>query len=299
MKFIYNKIETLQNKNIKKFSFLLLFSFFILVSCQDQAPTEYVPNYVIQALLIVNYPIQNINVLLTQSLRDSFIVENQYVRDANIQITGDNRVMTLSLDPKTNNSYFYSDTTYKVKPNTQYKIQITLSDGKVITGQTYTPTPFNWINKAGKFLQYPKSLGADTNKQKISWQKSDTTQIYLLSVIPIDTLNYGMYLTPPTDEKNERIITSFNKNQKYFFRELSNWTFLPTTETPVVMTIFKWYGYQEVNVYAPDNNFLKWALQMLVSRDLNPQLSTINGAFGYFGSAAMIRDTTFLLKYKE
>lgn len=287
-----------------KFNFKILFGLIILISvltltsCEDAAPTEYTPSYVVEAIIIVNQPIQDIYVKVSQSLRDSFIVDNSYIRDANIQITGDNKVFNLELDPRNNKSYYYPDTSYKVKAQVNYKIKITLSNGKVFTGETFTPEQIDWLSRSPKFIKYPENLNNYKSDVKISWTKAKDIKYYLLRVTPLDTLNYGKYLVPPTLDSNQRIITNFNKNSKNFFREITSWAFLPTTETPIVMSSFKWYGYQEVTVFASDDNYTKWALQLFANNSLDPQLTSIDGgAFGCFGSASMIKDTSFLLKY--
>ncbi len=41
----------------------------ILISCEDSAPGDYVENYIIEALLIVDEPIQGISVIKTQPIK--------------------------------------------------------------------------------------------------------------------------------------------------------------------------------------------------------------------------------------
>jgi hypothetical protein len=289
----YNKFKIL-------FLLTVLFSLTLLSSCEDAAPTEYTPSYVVEAILIVNQPIQDIYVKVTQSLRDSFIVDNSYLKDAKVQISGDNQIFNLELDPRTNKSYYYPDTSYKVKGSIEYQIKITLSNGKIFTGKTQTPEQIEWISRSPKFIQYPKDLNNYKSDVKISWTKAKDIQYYLLRIKPLDTLNYGKYLSPSTLDSNERILNNFNKNNKNYFREITSWAFLPTTETPIVISTFKWYGYQEVTIFASDENYTKWALQLFASSSLNPQLTTIEGgAFGCFGSASIIKDTSFVLKYTD
>ncbi|MCE5304372.1 hypothetical protein LLG34_01535 [bacterium] len=80
-----------------------------------------------------------------------------------------------------------------------------------------------------------------------------------------------------------------------YYRDLSYWVIVPSSKVPVVWTVFKWYGLHEVSVYAPDFNFLRWMVQTMTG-EINPLLSSVKGAFGYFGSASVIRDTSVILK---
>lgn len=279
-----------------KYSILTLMLGLFIISCEDVAPTEYTPKYIVQGLLIVGEPINDIALFQTQSLRDSFIYDNSIFKTADVKIIGDNRTFQLVFD---NNSkrYIFSDTTYKVKELTHYSLEIKTPDGKMLTSKTYTPKSINWIKRPEKTIQYPLDTINLPSNYKISWTKSDTIQFYLIRIRPLDTLEYGKYLNPTTEEKNRRIMRSWIRRPEYYFRETTNWAFLPTTEVPVVWNSFKWYGLSEVRIYAPDANYLKWTLQSFAVRDFNQLLNSIEGdAFGTFGSAATSTDTTFVLK---
>lgn len=282
-------------KNLINLIGIILFSI-IIVSCEDIAPTEYIPKYIVQGLLIVGEPINDISLFQTQSLRDSFIYENSIIKSADIKIFGDGRTFYLVFDNNTK-KYIYPDTTYKVKELTHYTIEIKTPDGKILTGKTFTPKSIQWIKRPEKFLQYPLDTINLPSNYRISWTKSDTIQFYLIRIKPLDTLEYGKYLNPPTDEKNRRIMRPWINRPQYFFREITSWAFIPTTEVPVVWNAFKWFGLTEVKIYASDSNYLKWTLQNFASRDFNQLVNSIEGdGFGTFGSAATITDTSFVLK---
>lgn len=275
---------------------LLLAITFVIFGCEDTPPTEYTPKYIVQGLLIVGEPIRDISLFQTQSLRDSFIYEKSIIKNADIKIYSEGRIFPLVFDNDTK-KYIYPDTSYKVKELTHYEIEIKTQDGKILKGKTFTPKSINWIKRPDRQLQYPLDTINLPSTYRISWTKSDTIQFYLIRVKPLDTLNYGKYLTPPTDEKNRRIMRPWIRRPEYYFRELTTWSFVPTTEVPVVWNAFKWFGLTEVKIYAPDANYLKWTLQSFASRDFNQLLNSIEGdAFGTFGSAATITDTSFILK---
>jgi hypothetical protein len=233
----------------------------------------------------VNEPIQNIQVLHSSSLRDSFIVDNTYIQNAEVQITGDERVFNLMYD-KITKTYFYSDTTYKVKEQKSYELKITLDNGNIITGRTFTPKSFEWINKPEENIQYPLDTLKLPSTFEISWSKTDTIKFYLLSIVALDTLNYGSYLKPPTEDLNRRILRPWNEN----------WGYSQVNELPVVWNFFKWFGWQEITIYAPDDNYLLWSLQVLSFREFNPELTSLKGAYGYFGSTSIVKARSFLIK---
>lgn len=282
-------------KLIRNIIFALLIGL-LIISCEDVAPTEYTPKYIVQGLLIVGEPIDDIALFQTQSLRDSFIYDNSIIKTADVKIVGDGKTFQLVYD-NTSKKYIYPDTNYKVKELTHYSLEIKTPDGKILTSKTFTPKSISWIKRPDKSIQYPLDTINLPSNYKISWTKSDTIQFYLIRIKPLDTLEYGKYLTPPTDEKNRRIMRSWIRRPEYYFRETTNWAFLPTTEVPVVWNSFKWFGLTEIRIYAPDANYLKWTLQSFAVRDFNELLNSIEGeAFGTFGSAATVTDTTFVLK---
>jgi hypothetical protein len=110
----------------------------------------------------------------------------------------------------------------------------------------------------------------------------------------LDTLNYGKYLSSPTEEKNRRIFRSFENDRMYY--EISSYAFIPNNKSFVVWNIFKWYGPHEVTVYVPDWNYLRWFKQYAMKSRYDDNLGTLKNGKGFFGSASMIKDTVLLLK---
>ncbi|MEN6511300.1 MAG: hypothetical protein ABFD00_05640 [Chloroherpetonaceae bacterium] len=280
-------------KRILQITAFIIFIVF-LTSCEDAAPTNYVPTYFVEALLIVDEPIKDIRVLISQPLADSFIYDNSILRNAKVQITEADKVYDLTILPTGPNGYYYPDTNYKVKPNTNYKLKVVLENGTEITGETTTPNPFGWITRPDYYVQYPLDTINLPSPFYIQWELISNVSYYIVSIRSLDSLNYGKYLEPPTDEKNRRITRPYEMREAYY-RDLSYWVIVPSSKVPVVWTVFKWYGLHEVSVYAPDFNFLRWMVQTMTG-EINPLLSSVKGAFGYFGSASVIRDTSVILK---
>ena len=65
---------------------------------------------------------------------------------------------------------------------------------------------------------------------------------------------------------------------------------------PIIWNFFKWFGMHEVSIYAPDENFLNWALQYFINSNYDSRHNSINGGIGVFGSASVVRDTSFIIK---
>jgi hypothetical protein len=277
-----------QTKYIK----LLLGLFLIgLFSCEDPVPTDYIEEKFVEAYLIVNEPIRDIAVMKTQPLNSVFNYDSSFVGNLDVYIIeGENR-MKLEFNGK---SYYYPDTTYLVKPQTKYFLEIDCIDGNKVSGETTTPSAFSWVNKPKDIIYFPKDTMnlPSVDSLVIEWEKS--TIFYLIAITCIDTLEYGKYLTPVSGEMNRRIYKPFSNDRRY--KEISSWSFMPNNKTPVVWNYFKWFGMHDVTIYSPDPNFLEWAIQYFVKNSYDPLLGSIKGGIGVFGSAAVVRDTSFLVK---
>ncbi len=280
----------------------VLFSFAValLTSCEDKPPSEYIPQYYVEAYLIVDEPIDGIKLLLTQPVQDSFKLEKALVKDATVRIIGDSQEFTLvfrdtgNID---NRAYYFPDTSYKIKPNTQYKLEITTRDGVFITGETTTPMRFDWVEPPPEFIYYPKDTinFKDSEPSVIRWTSVPNVLYYIIMVKCLDTLEYGKYLPASNDEKNRRIYNPFGERDRDY-NDLTNWDAVPNTMYPLYWLIFKWFGKQQVTVYVTDFNMLRWILQFFRGSQINPLLTSVTNAIGVFGSASKISAETFVIK---
>lgn len=271
---------------------------FLLTSCEDTPPIDYQPKNFVEGYLIVDQPIENITVMRTQPINEPYNYENSLIRDAEVTIIGDNQVFNLSIAPKGDSGYYNPDRSYLIKPETKYELHIKLKDGTIITGETTTPSRFSWKEKIKPQVQYPLDSVKLPPTDYISWEPvqktGDLTGFYIIRVIPLDTLNYGKYLDPPTEELNRHPFSPFKEEDNY--KEFSAAGFVANTRTSVVWSVFNWFGKQKVQVYAGDDNFINWFLQNQQARAINDQLRSVHGGEGCFASASMIQDTFFLLK---
>ncbi|MCX7880261.1 MAG: DUF4249 domain-containing protein [Ignavibacteria bacterium] len=284
----------------------LIFFILIFFGCEDSPPTDYIPQYYVEAFLIVDEPIDGIKLMRTQPLTDTFELAKALIKNATVKIKNEKREFLLEFRDtgnSTNWSYFYPDTSIKIEPNTTYFLEILTPDGKKITGKTTTPSRFFWTNRPPDTLYYPKDSVKFTDKApvKIRWSSVQNVLYYLIMLKCIDTLEYGKYLNPPSDEKNRRVYNPFYEEtegrREYF--ETTIWDAMPNIEYPIFWVIFKWFGKHKIVVYSPDFNFLRWVVQHFRSSQVIPLLSSVDGAIGVFGSASKIEAEFFLVKNQQ
>ncbi len=278
--------------------FVAIFSIIIINACEDAIPSDYIEEKFVEAYLIVDEPIRNIVLMSTQPVNKKFDYANSLIRNAEVKIIGDGKEFILSIDTAGEQGYYFSDTTYLVKPNTNYKLEISIpgyTDTDLITGETTTPSRFKYL-KTLDTLHYPKDTVKlpELDTFKLEWEKVPGINFFILNLKCIDTIEYGKYLTPKTEEKNRRIVRPWNED--WMFKEQSNSGFIPNTKTAVVWLSFKWFGIHDVSIFAPDSNYLKWFLQNTIKNQYDPLLGSVKNAIGVFGSASVVRDTFFLVK---
>ncbi|MCK5742594.1 MAG: DUF4249 family protein [Chlorobi bacterium] len=278
---------------------LLLISF---VACEENESVSYIPQTFVEAILIVDEPIQDIKIQSSQPLGSDIDYAGAMIRDAEVIIFEDDNVypLTISQDTESEAGYYF-DGDYTVKPNTIYRIEIKLKDGTLIDGETLTPDRTAWVSEQIDYIQYPKDTINLPSTDNIEWKRVDSVDYYLLGVKCLDIKEYGIYLDEVADsELNRKIDGAKNakeeEDDEWKYKETSQWAFIPNTKTPVVWRIFKWFGLHEATLFAPDTNFRTWFLQSVMSAQYEPMLSRINGGHGVFGSASAVRDTFILLK---
>jgi hypothetical protein len=270
--------------------------------CEDPAPTDYIPQNVVTAYLIVDAPIQGITVSRSQAVADSFKYANSVIRDADVRIIEGEQVHQLQYRNDHNNigQYYLPDTSMLVKPETRYRLEITLSDGGRITGETVTPARVAWVKPPHQMLQYPADTANLPSPDSLSfaWTAMQGTREYIISVSCLDSLEYGRYLAPATAEKNRRTSSVINQNARRRYNETTRWAFVQTTKLPLVWFAYKWYGLHELTLYAPDPNMVEWFKQTRFGpNEFNALLSTVRGdGIGVFGSASVVRQQQFVLK---
>jgi len=298
---LYTKSLYLQRTILAVVFGLLIFH----TGCEESPPNGYTPQPFVQGFLFVDQPIAGITVSVSQPLTQPFKASEGWISNASISISDGVNTFPLSYHVQGGvGSYFYTDTTFLVQPETKYSLTVVLPDGTSMGGETTTPKRITWVTQPKPVIQYPqdttKLLAPDSIR--IAWTPGNNTE-YVLRSLCLDTLGYGTYLSPPTQEINGRTnnIDFFEGPDVPMFYSIARWGFLQATTVNTVWTAFRWYGKHEVSILAPDDNFLSWfkATQFTRNGEYRSQFGSIRGGAGVFGSASVVSGETFVLKRQK
>ena len=192
----------------------------------------------------------------------------------------------------------YDVAQYRAVAGVTYAIEVT-AVGKTITGSTTTPDTLAWVKEPKDTLQYPGRLFELTRNDslEVAWTAVPGVGQYVVAVECVDTLGYGEYLSPMTTDSNRRL-----RDQDRFddgtliASERVRFGFSILTRAPTVWSVFKWFGRQEIRVYAGDQAFQEWFRMVGFGRrsTYDYRLSNIKGGLGTWASASLIRKATFL-----
>jgi hypothetical protein len=286
--------------NLLKILLIIILSGLFFTGCQDTPPVDYLPEYVVEAYLLVDKPLNNIVISRSLPVTDTFSFEKSIVKDARVSIIV-NLKDTLNLQFRNNErggEYYYPDTTLRIQPNTTYNLYISTNEGKVLTGLTRTPGRVQWIAPPRQVLEYPKdTVNFPRNDSlDLQWSKVPNINEYLIAVTCLDTMGYGEYLNPSTSEKNRRIKRFFDTEDNPFYYNATLYGFIQGTTVPVAWTAFRWFGRHRITIYAADENFVRWFKTLWTGSQYDPRLGSINGGAGVFGSASVAEQDVFLVK---
>lgn len=280
---------------------LIIAAFTVLfTSCEDPAPFDYQEEHYVEAYLVVDKPIDHVKLFRTIPLDEVYSEENAIIKDAKVTIYEGDKELDLQYKNEPSPGYYYNDD-YNVKPETYYYLKIETTTGEIYTDTTKTPARFDWKKPPVETVYYPKdtlNLPEAPDSTRLHWEQSGNIYFYIINVKCLDTLNYGKYLDPPTDELNKRVYLPFD-DVNILYRDRTTLNLVANTTSPIVWFAFRWFGPHEVTIQAPDPNFLQWYIQYLTpAGDVYiPNLNTITGgAFGVFGSVAEIKTNMFISK---
>ena len=271
----------------------------LVVSCGDPVPTDYQEELVVEGFVFVGEPIRDIRVLRTLPITDTFRFVNASIRDALVRITADGVPLDVEfVSDSLGGTYRVTDQQYRAVAGVTYAIEVT-AVGKTITGSTTTPDTLAWVKEPKDTLQYPGRLFELTRNDslEVAWTAVPGVGQYVVAVECVDTLGYGEYLSPMTTDSNRRL-----RDQDRFddgtliASERVRFGFSILTRAPTVWSVFKWFGRQEIRVYAGDQAFQEWFRMVGFGRrsTYDYRLSNIKGGLGTWASASLIRKATFL-----
>lgn len=268
---------------------------FVIAGCEDSPVTPFIPEYVVQGFLIVDEPIGGITVSRSRAVTDSFSARASAVTDAQVEIiTGDTSYALVYRSDTALGDYHLPDTSIRVQPATIYRLRVRTTDGTTMTSATLTPDRIEWIRRPADTVTYPvdRQRTPLSEDLRMSWTTTLRASQYIIRQRTLDTINYGIYLNPPTDEQNSVV------PDRRFGRSLTRWSLAPATNMILPFSVFRWHGPHEISIYAPEENLLDWfrltRLQQQVGYD--PILANMEGGLGSFGSAAMVRTYVFVRK---
>lgn len=282
---------------------LTLVAVSVLVSaCEDQPPTDYVPVPFLEGYLVVDQPIENIVVAVSQPITERFEYSGMMLPGAEVVISANGKDYPLVyVEENGVGSYRSTDTTYKVLPETRYSIRVRMPDGSILQAETTTPRRIEWTIPPRELLQYPQDTTQlfSPDSLKVAWTAGSSEE-YIIRVTVLDTLGYGKYLLPPTEEINERTnnIPFEDPGDPQFYTRI-RWGFTQVSQAPTVWAAFRWYGRNEVAILAADQALLDWfkATQWGGrSVEYREQYSNVRGGIGVFGSASVVSKEVFVLK---
>lgn len=283
----------------------VLLASLLFAGCEDPVPTDYTEEIMLEGILLVGEPLQDIRVMRTLPVTDTFRFEQAIVSDARIIVTANGVDVPITfVDGPRGGSYRAVDTSYRVQANTLYSVVVE-ARGSQLTASTRTPVTFEWKTPPRYLIQFPSKdsllLPVD-DSLLVSWTPVPNTELYIIGLTCLDTLNYGSYLTPPTADTNERTERPrpdfFDRSGTLVANERTTLGATPFTTSQTVWGIFRWYGLHELRVYAPDRAFLEWFYLVGGGRrsSYDYRLGNITGGLGVWGSASLVKSNSFLLK---
>lgn len=278
-----------------------LFASLMLVSCGDPVPTDYEQELMVEGFVFVGEPIRDIRVLRTLPITDTFRFVDAAVRDAQVRITANGVPLSVEYVPDSlGGTYRVIDIQYRAIAGVTYDIEV-VALGKKLTATTTTPAPFEWIQAPKDTLPYPGRLFELTRNDSldVSWTPVAGVGQYIVAVECVDTLGYGEYVTPSTVDTNRRIRDQDRfDNGTLIASERVRFGFSILPRAPTVWSVFKWFGKQEIRVYAGDQAFQEWFRMVGFGRrsSYDYRLSNVKGGLGTWGSASVIRKASFLKK---
>lgn len=274
--------------------------------CEDPVPTDYKEEIMLEGLLLVGEPLQDVRVLRTLPVTDTFSFERASLSDAKITVTADGVDIPMEFVPDSRGgTYRAVDTGYRVQAGTVYSVAVQ-ANGSTLTASTRTPAQFAWKTPPKTWIRFPHPdsiLTAVDDSLLVTWSPVPDTELYIIGLTCLDTLGYGAYLTPATSDTNLRTVRPkpdfFDRSGTLIANERTTLGATPFTTSQTVWGVFRWYGQHELRVYAPDRAFLEWFYLVGGGRrsSYDYRLGNINGGLGVWGSASLVKHRSFLLKY--
>ena len=293
--------------SIVRLTALVLMMSLFVTSCEDPIPSDYTEELVVEGFTIVGEPLAGIRVMRTLPIGDTFSFAEAGLPDAVVRVYANSQEIPMEYVADIRSGTFRArDTSYRVAASTAYMIRVEALD-KTLEATTITPIPISWVQEGPRMIQFPNPdslLFPGNDSLVISWTTVPKTEFYLIGLECLDTLGYGAYLDPTTSDTNAR---TPRPNPDFFDREgtlveneriVFGGTIFTASQT--IWGVFRWHGLHEVEIYAPNREFLEWFYQVGSGRrsTYDYRLSNIKGGLGVWGGASVVKTQKFVLKYK-
>lgn len=273
----------------------------IATSCEDPIPDDaYVEELVVEGFAIAGRPLTDIRIFRTLSITDTFSLERAMIRDADVIITENGTQVPVRYVSDTLGGHYEAvDTSYRVKHNSTYQITVN-AIGKTATATATTLAPFDWIAAPKDTMQYPGEARETErfDSLKVSWGGQSGVFIYVIGVECQDTLGYGQYLVPPTQESNRRIRDEEPDDDLLIRNERTRYGLALVANSDIVWRVFKWFGPHRLHIYAGDRAFQEWFQQVGFGgrSTYDYRLGNVEGALGVWAGASELTGEFFLKK---
>lgn len=275
-----------------------------LIGCADPVPDDYVEEVVVQGFVIAGEPLTKVRVYRTLPIKDTFTLAKAMIKNAVVNVTENGVPIAMEfVDDSTGGYYRAVDTNYRAKYSTTYGLSVQ-ARGKTLTATAQTRAEFTWVKPPADTMIYPGKANETEryDSLNISWQGQAGTNLYVLALECLDTLDYGAYLTPPTSDTNRRLREQDEEfdDGTLISNELTRYVPAIVSNTPVVWRTFKWFGKHQLHVYTGDQAFQEWFNMVGFGRRSNYdyRLSNVTGGLGVWAGASKISGDLFLVKDK-
>lgn len=284
----------------------------IFVGCDLYKQNEYRQYYVIESYLYANSPLSSVRVSTTSPIEEEYDFQKNAVSGAEVlvhKLNADSSIAETYLYQEIQPGYYaYYNDDVTVSDNHLYKLQVTATDGQVVTSITYVPGDFETVNTLRDSYEYQSTEQVEIEATPSSYI-TDRQAYYIFTVRVIHPKKSNLtpfYLDLVLNEGND--MGSYEVNSSGVLNEAN----FSRTEAGNIILKVPWlaiafYDSNDVMINAIDNNLYNFIRSQSVQTggiSLSPgQIQNIrynvNGGIGIFGSMARETNRVFITKPPE
>ena len=160
----------------------------------DPVPTDYKEEIMLEGLLLVGEPLQDVRILKTLPVTDTFSFERASLSDAKITVLANGVNIPMEFVPDSRGgTYRAVDTSYRVQAKTVYAVTVQ-ANGSTLTASTLTPASFAWTTPPKTFIRFPfqdSLLTAVNDSLLVTWSPVQGTELYIIGLTCLVTIEIG------------------------------------------------------------------------------------------------------------